>query len=297
MQQHTGQHLISALFADCFGHQTMSVHFGVESSTLDLDSEHVAADRLRETERRANEFIVEGRPVAVSFEDSMLVTGLRKPPDREGMLRVVSIEGVDRSACGGTHVRHTGEIGLVLLRRQEKVRKGTRIEFVCGLRGVRRARRDFEMLSSIAQHLTASTDEAFRLVEGLTGQLKDLQKQVRRLDGELQGHHARERHAATAPNDSGLRYIVERQATGSPDEWRAFALAFCALPKSALVVARETPPAVLLAASEDSGIDAGKTLKAALEAVGGRGGGSPRLAQGSVPSKDDLDRVIRALTP
>lgn len=295
MQQHTGQHLISALFADRYGHQTISVHFGPDVSTLDLGVESVDDASLRDVEQQANELVAQHRDVTVSFEDAASVPGLRKATEREGMLRVVSIVGIDRSACGGTHVRSTAGIGVVLLRRQEKMRKGTRIEFVCGQRGLGRARRDFELLTRIARHLSASPDDAPALVEGLSAQLKEATAGARRLDEELSVLRANERHRATVPGADGLSRVVERRAAGSPDEWRGFALAFSALPRAVFIGASESPPAVLLATSADSGMDAGRALKTALERVGGRGGGSPRLAQGSLPSREMLDGVLREL--
>jgi alanyl-tRNA synthetase len=295
MQQHTGQHLLSAIFSDAFGHATVSVHFGDETSTLDLDCEHVADGTLRDVERRANEIVIGNRAVRVSFTDEGAATGLRKATGRTGTLRIVEIDGMDRSACGGTHVRSTAEVGVVLLRRQERVRKAARVEFVCGHRAVRRARRDLEALAQMAHELSSSLDGVPDLVRTQAEQLRDAEGRIRRLESALSEYRARERFQTTDPDERGLRRSVERHATGSPDEWRALATAYCALPKTAFIGASEDPPAVLLAVSDDTGIDAGKTLRAALQEVGGRGGGSPRLAQGSVPSADALERVLRSL--
>ena len=295
MQQHTGQHLVSALFADLCGWQTLSVHFGPEVATLDLDTERVGADQLREVERYANDVIIRGRPVSVTFEAAETAAALRKAPGRDGELRIVSIEGVDRSACGGTHVRSTAEIGVLLLRGHEKVRQSTRIEFVCGHRAVRRARRDFEALQEIARALSASPDEAARLVEGQREQLKELRSTARRLQGELDVNRARERHGTAVPDANGRRVVRERTHEGSPDVWREFALAYSALPGAVFIGVSESPPSVLLATSADAGIDAGQALRRALEQAGGRGGGSPRMAQGSVPSRDALVEVLERL--
>jgi alanyl-tRNA synthetase len=294
MQQHTGQHLLSAVFADGFGHQTVSVHFGSESSTLDLEGQ-VSHEHMLAVEQRSNAIVTENRVVQVSFADAATAEGLRKAATRGGTLRIVSIDGIDRSACGGTHVRTTGEIGAVLLRGQERMRKTTRVEFVCGLRAVHLARRDFEGLTHMAEAINASVDDVPVLVAAQSVQLKDTQTRARRLEDELNVYRARERYAATTPHGDGIRRLIERHKHGSPDEWRSFALAYCELPKSFVVVASEQPTAVLLATSVDSGIDAGTTLKAALQAVGGRGGGSPRIAQGSVPSAAALDQILRAL--
>ena len=299
MQQHTGQHLLSAVLDDLLQLRTVSVHFGDETSTLDVVDasdagnilEHGVLARL---ELRVNEIVAEARPVRVTFEDAAMVTGLRKPSDRDGLLRVVTIEGVDRSACGGTHVSTTAELGPVLLRRQEKVRQGLRIEFVCGQRAIRRARQDLDALSRVARAFSASIDEAPKMVEGQALQLKDLQSENRRLSESLAGYRAAELHAATDPRADGLKVIVERVSSGA-DSARSLALAFAPLARAVFIAASHTPPSVLVATSADSGVDAGKVLKPLLERAGGRGGGSPRMAQGSAPSAEAVEQVVAAL--
>jgi alanyl-tRNA synthetase len=294
MQQHTGQHLLSAVFEDLFGAKTVSVHFGPESSTLDLDVEALTPEQIVAAESRANEVVGEARPVVVTFEDAGTAQGLRKASDRAGTLRIVSIEGVDRSACGGTHVRTTAEIGAVLVRSSEKVRKTTRVEFVCGRRALRRARRDHEALSAIAGSLSSSIDDAAAVVATQSERLREADNARKKLDRELSAYRVRERYDATTPDASGVRTVVVRDAA-SIDELRAFAQAAFALSRVVVVGALASPPSVLLASSEDSGVDAGKLLKERLAAAGGRGGGSPRLAQGSVPDASAVESIVAAL--
>ena len=294
MQQHTGQHLLSAVFEDLFGAKTVSVHFGPDYSTLDLDAEFITRDQLVKAERRANQIVAESRAVTVTFEDSASAVALRKASERSGTLRIVSISDVDRSACGGTHVRSTAEIGVVLVRSLEKVRKATRVEFVCGERAVRRARRDYEALVGIATSLSASIDDAAPLVSALSDRVKEGDNARKKLEKELAGYRVRERYDAATPDSSGVRTLVIRDAT-SIDELRALAQAAFALSKVVVVGALTSPPSVLLASSEDSGVDAGKTLKERLAVAGGRGGGSPRIAQGSVPDISALESVVESL--
>ena len=300
MQQHTGQHLLSAVLDDMLGLRTVSVHFGPEASTLDVadatgSGAVLTADVLAEVELRANHLVAQALPVSVTFEDSSLATGLRKPSQREGPLRIVTIQGVDRSACGGTHVATTAAIGPVLLRRQERVRQALRIEFVCGDRAIRRARRDLEILSQIARSYSSSLDETANVVEGQSAQLAELQAENRRLSDTLSTYRAAELHAHAVPREDGLRIVVQRVASGA-DSARALALAFAPLSRTVLVVASHTPPSILVATSVDSALEAGKLLRPLLERVGGRGGGSARLAQGSAPSADAVERVVEWLT-
>lgn len=291
MQQHTGQHLLSAVFEDLFGYKTVSVHFGPDYSTLDLDAELVTHQQMLKAESRSNAIVGEARPVMVSFEDARTASGLRKASDREGTLRIVSIDAIDRSACGGTHVRTTAEIGAILLRANEKVRKATRIEFVCGQRAIARARKDYESLNGIAASLSASLDDAAGLVGAQADRLKESDGARKKLAQDLAGYRTRERYDAAAPDANGVRTIVLRDAP-TMDDVKAMAQAAFALPKVVVIGALATPPSVLVSASEDSGIDAGKLLKSALATVNGRGGGSPRLAQGSVPDAAALERAI-----
>jgi alanyl-tRNA synthetase len=294
MQQHTGQHLLSAVFEDLFGYKTVSVHFGPDYSTLDLETELVTHQEMLEAESRANAVVGEARPVTVTFEDARSAGGLRKPSDRDGTLRIVSIDAIDRSACGGTHVRTTAEIGPVLLRANEKVRKTTRVEFVCGRRAIARARKDYEALNGIATSLSASLDDAVGLVGAQADRLKDSDSARKKLAQELAGYRARERYEAEAADATGVRTILIRDAA-TMDDAKAIAQAAFALPKVVVIGALATPPSVLVAASDDSGVDAGKLLKATLAGVNGRGGGSPRLAQGSVPDAAALERAVELL--
>jgi alanyl-tRNA synthetase len=295
MQQHTGQHLLSAVFEDLFGHKTVSVHFGDEYSTVDIDTDSLPHARLVAAEERANTIVGDARLVAVTFEDAATATGLRKPSGRGGTLRIVNIEGVDRSACGGTHVQTTAEIGPVLIRSVEKVRKTTRVEFVCGARALHRARRDYEALSQIAGSLSASIDDAAAFVASGQERLKETENARRKLERDLAAFRARELYDAAAPDAGGVRTVAVRDA-GSIDEIRDLAQASLALAKVVVVGALRSPPSILLAASEDSGVDAGKLLKERLASVGGRGGGSPRMAQGSVPDAASVALLVDQLS-
>jgi|SRR5271157_926009 len=295
MQQHTGQHLLSAVFEELLGLHTVSFHLGAESSTIDLEGGALDAAAAARAERRANQLVSENRPVTVVYEDAAQVDGLRKPSGREGTLRVVSIAGLDRSACGGTHVRSTGEIGAILIRKLEKIRQSVRAEFLCGARAVARARADYEALNKIAQLVSASFDDAPAMIAAQLEAARAAEKQRRKLELDLAAYQGRELYQNTTPGAGGIRRVARRAEKGSLEELRALAQSFTAQPKAVFLAALNDPPSILLATSADSGIDAGQTLKAALSEAGGRGGGAARIAQGSVPDAALIDNMMAKL--
>jgi alanyl-tRNA synthetase len=295
MQQHTGQHLLSAVLHELFGHATIAVHFGRESATLDLDTPDLPHARLVEVEARANEIVTQDRPVEVGFEEAEDATGLRKASAREGTLRIVTIRDLDRSACGGTHVRATGEIGPILIARSERVKKNVRLEFVCGARAVRQARVDLDVLSRLAGQFSAAADELPALLEAQRAELKIAAGARRELEESLARYRARELYEA-APEEVPRRIVV-REEKGPIERLRQLAQAVAAMPGALFVGWTADPPAIVVGASEDSGLDAGATLKAALAGVEGRGGGNARLAQGTAPSAAAVEQVIALLSP
>jgi alanyl-tRNA synthetase len=211
------------------------------------------------------------------------------------MLRIVSIDGLDRSACGGTHVRFTGEIGPILIRKLDKIRQTVRVEFLCGSRAVRRARADYEALSKAAQLFSSPLDEVPAMLAAQMEAARTAEKAHRKLELDLAAYRGKELYADAAPDADGFRRVAQRGVRGNLEELRAVAQNFTAQPKAVFMAALAEPPSVLLAVSEDSGIDAGKALKAALNEVGGRGGGNARIAQGSVPDAGRLEEVLGKL--
>jgi alanyl-tRNA synthetase len=297
MQQHTGQHLLSAVIEDLYGMPTLSFHLGQEISTIDISAASLSAAQMDAIERRANEVICENRRVTVTFEDASRAEGLRKPSERDGMLRVVTIEELDRSACGGTHVEATGMIGAILLRKTDKIRGNVRLEFLCGARATLRARRDFDALSEIARVLSAPLDQAPALVAGLSARVQELEKVRRRLAMELAVHQGKQLYQSTIPGAGGRRCAVQN-AGAIDDETRAIAQSFTSEPNAVYVALCAAANAVMVAASKDSGLHAGDIVKKTVSAVGGRGGGNAQIAQASAPAERflELAALITAAT-
>ncbi|HYP13102.1 MAG TPA: alanyl-tRNA editing protein [Bryobacteraceae bacterium] len=282
MQQHSGQHLLSAVLADMFRWNTISFHMGSDLCTIDLDCPSASSDDLARAEGRVNEVIAQNIPVQISFEDAEEVQGLRKASTRSGRLRVITISGVDRSACGGTHVASTGQIGCVAILGQERIRQNLRLQFLCGLRAVDRARADRAVLSEISRLLSTESNRLPERITSLLARLEEAEKARKRLNGELSQARGLALHGTTPANQSGLRIAKTRNALD--DTARAEAQAFISQGKAIYLLEQEDPAAILLACSTDSGIHAGNLLKDLLVRLGGRGGGSQTVAQGSLPA-------------
>jgi alanyl-tRNA synthetase len=294
MQQHTGQHLLSAVFLELFGFKTLSFHMGAEVSTIELSTAELSETQIEETQLRAALLSGETRPVVIHFEDAAESRELRKASTRTGSLRIVEIEGIDRSACGGTHVRNSAEIGPTLLRRQEKIRANIRIEFVSGGRALRFARQDFRRLNDIAKTCSVSADALLPAVQSLTERVSTAEKARLRLSTEIARRDGRRYWDETAPSDDGIRRAFLTSAL-SVDELRALAQSYIEGGKAAILIAGTNPPSVLFSVSDGLGLDAGGSLKSALGARGYRGGGSRTLAQGSVRNVEDGVAIAREL--
>ena len=287
MQQHTGQHLLSAVFADVAQADTVSFHMGAEWSTIDLACTTLADGLMQRVEQEANSIVTQNRTVTVAFEDVRTVTGLRKATDRTGTLRVVTIEGLDRSACGGTHVRQTGEIGSILIRGAEKVRGNLRVEFVCGGRAIRASRSDYGHLLAAARQLGCSLVDVPRVVTGQVERLAAAEKQRSRLALDLASMRGRSLASAEA------LHIAEHPVLN--EEVRAEAQAFTQAGGRVYLAWCKEPASLLLACHASANLHAGNVLKPLLAEAGGRGGGSAQMAQGSVPDSALLQTVIAKL--
>jgi alanyl-tRNA synthetase len=296
MQQHTGQHLLSAVFWRELQAPTISFHLGENTSTIDLASEPLTHQSLERVERIANEIIGEDRHVTTrdmprSEAEAMLAAGqLRKLPDRQGTIRVIDIADYDKNACGGTHVRSTGQIGGLQVRTVERVSRGVRVEFVCGLRAVRAARADFAILRETSALLSTGATELAPAVRRLLTEGKANARERQKLRYELAVLQAA-KLAMEEPIENGLRLVVRSWSDRDRDYVKLLASRTAiAAPQTAVIFcANDADPArVFVARSSDLDFNCGQILREALARVGLRGGGSPDLAQGEVPAEQEV---------
>jgi alanyl-tRNA synthetase len=298
MQQHTGQHVLSAAFDRLFDNRTTSFHMGADVSTIDLAREAAPADIDRAVDE-ANHVIWEDREVSVRFvsTDEAARLPLRKEPVREGTLRLVEIRDYDLSACGGTHVSRTGAIGMIAVSNAERFRGGSRITFVCGGRASRMFRTYRDAVSGAVRVLSVLPHELPGAIERAQLESKALRKTVSGLQGQLAGHEAA-RLFAGASVVADRRIVV--QALEGWDAAGLKTIASSLVTQSgvaAALVSASEPMAIVVARSQNVAIDAGKTLRTLLDRFGGRGGGRPELAQGAglVGKVDDVLAAAREL--
>lgn len=295
MQQHSGQHVLSAAFIELFELPTVSFHMGDESCTIDLAAKSLDNEQIEKAEARANEVVFESRPVAVRFVslEEARKLGLRKLPElQKDEMRLVEIKGFDLCACGGTHVERTSQIGAILIRKTEKVKQGIRVEFVCGDRALRTARRDYATLTAAASLFSSHIHDVPQQIRKLLEDGKAAQKRQHALLEEI----AELRAADLWTNAQSLgKYKVVQQVFADRDLTFIKLLAQKLTKFPGLVVllgSSALPAAVVFARSADVDFDISGLMKQAMAAVGGRGGGSKDLAQGGVP---DASRVSSLL--
>jgi alanyl-tRNA synthetase len=287
MQQHTGQHLLSAAFDRLFDNRTMSFHMGADTATIDLLRE-TSSDQISRAEDEANRVVWENREVSIRFVDparhgpSDPPLQLRKEPAREGILRLIEVTGFDLSACGGTHVARTGAIGTIAVAGAEKFKGGTRITFTCGGRALRLLRTLRESVAGSVRALSVLPQELPAAIERLHVDARDLRKTIKRFQETLAGHEAaRLMGIAKADGSAGAHVVVEALEGWDANGLKAIASAITAGSRVAAALLSTTSPfAVVIARSADVPVDANAIVRALTERFGGRGGGKPDLAQG-----------------
>lgn len=292
MRQHTGQHLLSAIAERLYGFRTVSVHLGEEGATIELAAPQVSDVQLQQLEREANAAVWAGIPVTIGFENAASVEGLRKASGREGDLRIVTIGDLDKSACGGTHVRSTTEIGLLLLRGTEKIRGNTRLAFVTGECALARARADFDALSAAGRTLSKAIDEVPASVAAMQEAARESAKQVKKLSIALGAAEGR-RLYSEASTINGLKAHWLKAEGALDDSARAIAQSFTSTGPAVFLATGEG--SLLLATSPDAGLHCGNRLKELVAPLGGRGGGAAQLAQGSIPDASRIQELAAAL--
>jgi alanyl-tRNA synthetase len=291
MQQHSGQHVLSQAFLEILNGETRSFHLGETSSTLEIGIASAPEEALDRVERRANAVVFQDRPVKTYFVEPQRIAEvpLRRPPKVSGTIRVVEIEDFDCSACGGTHVRRTGEIGLIKITGIERIRGQLRFTFLCGGRALADFQRKNRVVRELAGRFNAPDRDIPAAVDKLAGELKAARKALRAADERAAALEAGALAAqARGPIIAGV--FPERTA----DAVRALALSLIRLGEFIVLLAcrSESRSHLILARSESLDIDLRTLVPVLGPIVRGKGGGSPALVEIAGERGADLDGAL-----
>ena len=295
MQQHTGQHLLSAMFQERFGLPTVSFHLGAELSSIDLRGAEPTAEILEGAERAANRIIFEDRPINVRYgtHEQLAQMGARKEVDRTGILRAIEIEGADLQPCGGTHVRRTAQIGMLLVRRCTKMRQDWRVEFACGARSERLARNDFRSIARAAANLGCApedlADAAARVVAERDANFKDVRGLLQRL-AELEAASSLQ---SAAPGASGSRVIVRAfDETTQADYLGFYSTQLAKADGVVALVGLKGSGQIIFSQHPSAAKDMNALLKRVFEQFAGKGGGNRDFARGRLNDGAQVERAL-----
>ena len=281
MQQHSGQHVLSAACDRLFAARTVSFHLGTESSTIDLERE-LSREDLAAAEAEANRVVWENHPVSIRFVSAgeAAALPLRKETAREGVLRLIDMDGFDLSACGGTHVASTGSIGVIAIGAVERFKGGQRVEFVCGGRASGRFRAMRDTLGAAVRLLSVLPHEVPVAIERLQAETRERQRLLTALEQELARYRAADLAANAETTTTGKFVLAAIDAGADANGLKSLASAIISRPGYVVVLVSTSRPAVVVAArSRDVPVAVNQVIAALTARFGGRGGGRPDLAQ------------------
>lgn len=293
MQQHTGQHVLSAAFERVAGARTESFHLGSSSSTIDLNRALTPAD-IERAEAEANRIIWENLPVDMRFASAQEAAALplRKESMRTGTLRLIEVPGFDLSACGGTHVARTGAIGMAVVASSERFRGGTRVEFLCGVRAARGYRLLRDAVAASVRLVSVLPGELPAGIERLQAEMKETRRTVKDLQTRLatfEGLALADRAETVGP----VRAVITAVDGWDQNGLKSLTTAITARPGHvAALVSAASPFAAVIARAPDVTLDCALILKKLIERFGGKGGGRPDLAQGG-GLQGNADEIVR----
>ncbi|WP_377889998.1 DHHA1 domain-containing protein [Alkalihalobacillus sp. R86527] len=299
MQQHAGQHILSASFEDLFGYKTVSFHLGQETCTIDLDVPELAEEEVKRAEHTANTVVLNNNEVITKWvsPDEVLQYPLRKQLSVSENIRLVMIPEVDYSGCGGTHPASTGEIGSISILKWEKQKKQVRVTFLCGKRVIDELYSKQRVIETLTKTLSVPQENVIEAAERLLQQTKDQEKAIDDLKEKLLAYEAEK--LVEAPQTVGANQIVHLVS---------YEYGMKELQKLAKMMLSEKPSVIVLLVSEiggkiqvvcgrgsDLSLDMNLVLKEVLPVINGKGGGKKDFAQGGGEAIRSADDVMKEL--
>ena len=294
MQQHTGQHLLSAMFQERFGRPTVSFHLGDETCSIDLRGPEPTLEILEGAERATNQIIADDRPINVRYgtAEEFAEMGVRKQVERTGILRAIEIEGADLQPCGGTHLARTSQIGILLVRACSKIRQDWRVEFICGRRVSKIARNDFQLLQQTAAQLACAPQDlpraADRILMERDAHFKNLRSALQRL-AEIDAAAAIKSAAA----DSGPKIVAQAFGVDTQPEYLNFlATEVAKSPDAVALLGRTACGHIIFAQNSGAGYDMNALLRKLFAEFPGKGGGTKDFARGRLTDYAQAEKAV-----
>ncbi|MGV3465193.1 MAG: alanyl-tRNA editing protein [Heyndrickxia sp.] len=284
-QHHTGQHLLSAVCIELFDAHTLSFHLGEVTVTIDLDVPELTENQLKAIEEKANEYIYDNKAVKtyIVTEDELSSIPIRKIPDVKGDIRIVEIEGLDYSACCGTHVKRTAEIGLIKLIKTEKQRGNIRLHFLCGFRAIIDYQEKHDILTALTKNLSTSKEDIIARIDKLESEKKDMQ---RKLDAALSENAHFLAQDLLQSNQEGV--IVKSFPEKSIQDLQVLSRQLIANTDKMIVLASLLDKRCLIQHNGKSDFHCGQFVKENISSFNGKGGGSSNHAQVTFSSESDM---------
>ncbi|EZP76856.1 threonyl/alanyl tRNA synthetase SAD [Parageobacillus genomosp. 1] len=292
-QQHSGQHLLSAVCIELFDAHTVGFHMGNEVVTIDLNVPSLSEQALTAIENRANELIYANIPVETYYvtKEEARQLPLRKLPEIEGNIRVVEIKGVDVSACCGTHVSRTGEIGMIKLLRTERHRGMTRLSFVCGKRALTDYQLSHRIVTAASLQLGTNRDMLLDVLDKWEAEKKEMQKQLEQFKEIVFATEA-ENVAQQAGQEQVVVRVYEQYTL---KDIQTIANMIANRYEKTAVLATTLEQRIVIVKAPSLSLHIGKRLKEMLVLSNGKGGGNERQAQAVFPSEEEMRKFLRLL--
>jgi len=296
MQQHTAQHILSQAFLNVANAPTLSFHMGAETSTIDIELAQPSASQMEEAQTLATHTVFENRPVHILTTDreGLGALGVRKDSQRDGEIRVIDIEGCDRSPCGGTHVRNTGEIGLIFVLGFERYKGGTRVEFAAGGRALKVLQKDHEILKQLARLHSVTPEGLPALAEKLAQERMSLNRENELLRDRVLEMEAAELIQSGTKTEHALR-ICNAFTDRKLEAIKVLAMKLTAKDSVVAVLGIADTCQIVVSRSRDLHGNCGEAIKKIASELGGKGGGRPEIAQVGGFAPEAFDAWMSAL--
>ena len=300
MQQHSGQHILSAAFEKLWNADTVSFYLGDEICTLDIMKDNITSEEVKKAEILSNDIVLENKPIKVYFvnQERANELNLRKIPPQKGDIRIVEIKDFDICACCGTHCGTTGEVGLIKILKWEKRGVKIRLDFICGKRSFKDYYWKNELIKNISNKLTIKDTELGETVERMLEERKETRKELREVKEKLQEYEAKRLIDESSIRDDGIRIVNKVFEEKNFQEVRGLVQKIINLDDSVVVLAGIKDKGegegvkILFACSRVLKYDMNGLIREAGKFIEGQGGGAPNFAQAGGKKAEGIHEAL-----